>query len=424
MDYGKYQNVGDRFQPNRYFNASEDSILTEIINTYNTGTDIDIYTFKLDFEENILGGKLGLESKISKVVTDNTFLVFDGANGSAVRDDSLSNRFEYDENVYAGYVNFARNINEAWNFSVGLRAEKTDATGDLQAFRSDLSEPPVELNYLSWFPSAGLTWQVKPMHTLALNYGRRINRPDYNVLNPFNNRISELSYEKGNPRLSPEIVNNLELGYTLKYRYNFKIAYSQTTNQITRLIAPDEDNELAGFISWDNLAEQTIWSANVSLPMDVMRKAGTHTSTSAPNTKTTKRLMKTAHPLISSSTAIIFTCNIRSTCLQNSKGKFRVGFLAGIWGGVFLYETSYSLNFGLQRKFLNDQLNVKLSANDVTYQSGWSGYSEFDGLLSTGRGRWDSRQVNLSMSYRFGNENVKSRKRKTGMEDEAGRVGN
>ncbi|MEZ4955114.1 MAG: outer membrane beta-barrel protein, partial [Saprospiraceae bacterium] len=131
LDYGKYQNVGDRFQPNRYFNASEDSILTEIINTYNTGTDIDIYTFKLDFEENILGGKLGLGTKISKVVTDNTFLVFDGANGSAVRDDSLSNRFEYDENVYAGYVNFARNINEAWNFSVGLRAEKTDATGDL-----------------------------------------------------------------------------------------------------------------------------------------------------------------------------------------------------------------------------------------------------------------------------------------------------
>ena len=96
----------------------------------------------------------------------------------------------------------------------------------------------------------------------------------------------------------------------------------------------------------------------------------------------------------------------------------------GIWGGVFLYEAQYSLNLGLQRKFLNDQLNAKLSANDVTYQSGWDGHSEFNGLLSRGSGRWDSRRVSLSLSYRFGNQNVKSRKRKTGMEDEAGRVGN
>ncbi|MEZ4954254.1 MAG: outer membrane beta-barrel family protein, partial [Saprospiraceae bacterium] len=316
------------------------------------------------------------------------------------------------------------NINEAWNFSVGLRAEKTDATGDLQAFRSDLSEPPVELNYLSWFPSAGLTWQVKPMHTLALNYGRRINRPDYNVLNPFNNRISELSYEKGNPRLSPEIVNNLELGYTLKYRYNFKIAYSQTTNQITRLIAPDEDNELAGFISWDNLAEQTIWSANVSLPMDVMKGWNAYVNLSAQYQNNQATYENGASIDIQQ-----YSYNIYMQHTIDLPAKFKgevSGWFSGpgIWGGVFLYETSYSLNFGLQRKFLNDQLNVKLSANDVTYQSGWSGYSEFDGLLSTGRGRWDSRRVNLSMSYRFGNENVKSRKRKTGMEDEAGRVGN
>jgi iron complex outermembrane receptor protein len=144
-------------------------------------------------------------------------------------------------------------------------------SGNLQAFLPELQEPPVELNYLSWFPNVGVTWQASPKQTWALNYGRRINRPDYNVLNPFNNQISQLSYEKGNPFLRPEIVNNVELGYTLNYRYNFKLSYSLTEDQITRLIAPDEVDERAGFITWDNLAEQTIVGFNFSAPAQITK---------------------------------------------------------------------------------------------------------------------------------------------------------
>jgi iron complex outermembrane receptor protein len=266
-DYGRFRAESLRDQPNRYFDATEEQLLTEVINSFDTPTDIDIYTFKVDFEEKLLGGKLGLGSKLSRVVTDNTFLFYDVVNGELQQNNFQSNRFNYTENVYAGYINFARPLGEKWSFSAGLRAEQTDAVGDLTAFRAELQEDPVELNYLSWFPSAGLTWQLAPKHNLALNYGRRINRPDYQVLNPFNNQLSELSYEKGNPFLRPEIVNNVELGYTLAYRYNFKVAYSRTIDQITRLIAPDDEDPRAGFITWDNLAQQTIYSANISAPV-------------------------------------------------------------------------------------------------------------------------------------------------------------
>jgi iron complex outermembrane receptor protein len=73
--------------------------------------------------------------------------------------------------------------------------------------------------------------------------------------------------------------------------------------------------------------------------------------------------------------------------------------------------------------FYDDRLNVRLSANDLFYETGWDRTSSFDGLVSTGSGRWDSRRVSLSLSYRLGNENVKSRKRKTGLEEEADRIG-
>ena len=423
FDYGHYKNDSKRFQPNRYYDADEDDLLTEIINGFETPSQIDIYTFKFDYEEDLLGGKLGLGSKLSRVVSDNTFLVFDEMAGKEELNERRSNRFEYTENVYAGYISFARPLGEKWNFSAGLRAEQTDAKGDLQAFLPELNEPPVELNYLSWFPNAGLMWQVSSKHQLALNYGRRINRPDYNVLNPFNNQLSELSYEKGNPFLRPEIVNNFELGYTLASMYNFKLGYSRTADQITRLIGPDDVDPRASFITWANLAQQTIFSFNISAPVQVTEKWNAYFNISASHTDNQADYGDGAIVDVQA-----FTYSIYQQHTIDLPGGFKgeiSGYFSGpgVWGGVFKYESNWSLDLGLQRKFFKEQLNVRLSAKDIFYESGWDGTSSFNGLISTGGGRWDSRRVSLSLSYNFGNEKVKSRRRKTGLEEEAQRVG-
>jgi outer membrane receptor protein involved in Fe transport len=423
LDYGAYRNRSDRYQPNRYFDASGETLFSQTITSFDTPTDIDIYTAKADYETGLLGGTLGIGAKLSQVISKNAFLVYDETNGSPVRNDFSSNLFDYEENVYAGYVNFVRQLSEKWNLSAGVRAEQTDVTGNLQAFLPELQEPPVTLNYLNWFPSAGLTWQVAPKHALALNYGRRINRPDYNVLNPFKNQLSQLSYEKGNPFLRPEIVNNLELGYTLAFRYNFKVAYSRTSDQITRLIGPDENDPRANFITWENLAMQTIWSANISAPVQILKWWNAYLNLSASHLNNQADYGDGAVVDVQAFTYNIYQQHTFDLPL-GFKGEISGWYSGpGVWGGVFRYEPSWSLDLGLQRKFLKDRLNVRLNANDIFYESGWDGISEFNGLISEGSGRWDSRRVNLSLSYNFGNQNVKSRKRKTGLEEEAGRVG-
>ena len=422
-DYGRFRNDSERYQPNRYFDAQEEVLLSEVINSFDTPTDIDIYTFKVDYQQPLLGGTLSAGSKLSRVISDNTFLFFNVLDGEPQRNDDASNIFDYTENVYAGYLSFNRKLGEKWSMVAGLRAEQTDATGDLQAFKPELQEPPVELDYLNWFPNAGLTYQAGKNHTLSLNYGRRINRPDYNVLNPFNNQISELSYQKGNPFLRPEIVNNLELGYTLAYRYNFKIAYSRTTDQITRLMAPDENDPRAGFITWDNLASQTVFSANISAPVQMMEGWNAYFNISASHLDNQADYGNGAVVDLQAFTYSIFQQHTIDLPFD-FKGEVS-GYYSGpgVWGGVFEYESNWSLNLGLQRKFLNDQLNVRVAANDLFYETGWDGVSDFAGLVSQGSGRWDSRRVSVSINYNFGNQKIKSRKRKTGLEDEAGRLG-
>ena len=422
-DFGRFLRTSDRVQPNRYYDANEEALLSEIINTFDTPTDIDIYTFTVDYEDNLWGGRLGAGTKISRVVSDNTFLFYDLINDETIRNDRNSNTFEYTENVYAGYLNYSRQLSEKWNFSAGVRAEQTDAVGDLQAFLDELQEPPVKLNYLNFFPSAGLTYQINPKQTLALNYGRRINRPDYNVLNPFENQLSQLSYEKGNPFLRPEIVNNIELGYTLAWRYNFKLAYSKTTDQITRLIAPDADDPRAGFITWENLAEQTIIGFNFSAPVQITKKWSAYFNASASFLDNQADYGDGAVVDVQAFTYSIYQQHTFDLP-AGFKGEISGWYSGpGVWGGVFEYQSSWSLDVGLQRRFFNDQMNVRISASDLFFQSGWDGISSFDGLTSLGAGNWDSRRVAASVSYRFGNQNVKSRKRKTGLESEADRVG-
>jgi len=423
IDYGVFHIQQYRLQPNQFFRGTDESdLLSQVVVEFDTPRKIEIITGKIDFEQEVNQATLGYGGKISLINSDNSFEVFD-VNGSSVRDDRRSNLFDYDEHVYAAYVNYARKLNTFWNFSAGLRAEQTSTTGDLTAFLPELEEEPINQDYLKFFPNVGFTYSKNPMHLFGINYGRRINRPDYQVLNPFNNQLSEISFERGNPNLQPEIVNNLELSYTWQYRYNFKLSYSKTTDQITRLIGPDEVDPRASFINWDNLAEQTIYNANASLPIDITSKWNCYVNAGIAYIDNQADYGDGA---IVDVQAVSYNLYQQQTFTLPKDYVFEIsGYYAGpgIWGGVFLYDSSYSLNFGLQKKFFDKKLNVKLTANDVTFQSFWSGSSEFNGLVSNGRGQWDSRRVGIALNYNFGNQNVKSRKRKTGIEDEQKRVG-
>jgi hypothetical protein len=422
LDYGRFRNDGFAVQPNTYYDPSETNVLSSVDSEYETPVKIDIYTLKVDHEQDIAGGKLGLGTKISKVNSDNTYMFYNIAEGQKDFITSRSNRFAYDENVYAAYANYSRKLNGKINLNGGLRYEYTDATGDLTAFETSLNEEPVKQGYSQWFPSLGLSYSIRMGNTINLNYSRRLNRPNYNVLNPFREQLSELSFSKGNPFLTPEILNNYELSYTHAFRYNFKLSYSRTIDQITRLIGPDGIDPRASYITWENLATREVLAFNLALPFQITKwwNAFMNASVSHINNQAdfgngaVIDLQAWSYSLFTQQT---FTLPYK---LTGELGGWYSG--PGIWGGVFRYEPSWSMNIGIQRKFLNDKINVKLSAEDLFFTSGWKGYSEFNGLNGYGQGSWDSRRVSLSASWNFGNNKVKSRARKAGMESESKRV--
>lgn len=422
LDYGRYHKDRTTDQPNRYVDAIDDTLLSVSDNAYDSDTKINIFTAKVDYEKDAFDGRLSLGAKYSNVQTENEFLFFDVSDGQKTQNDFRSNLFDYDEEVYAAYVNYSKTIQEKWNLSIGTRLEQTYSTGDLTVFDDDLQQPPVEREYLNIFPNVGISYEMNPKNTFNINYGKRINRPNYRRLNPFKSQVNELGFDQGNPFLNPEIAHNLELGYTYARRYSFKLAYSYVKDQVVGLIGPDDSDPRAGFLGYGNLGSASVLSFNVSAPLTVTKKWRVMTNVTFSYTDNFADY---------GSGVIIDTDATNFYIFQQHSFKLPWqirGELSGwytgpdIWDGILFSKSQYSIGAGLKRSFFGRKLDVKLNINDIFYSERFRGNSSFNGRVAETSELGDTRRVSLGIRYKFGNKKVKSRKRKTGMEDESKRA--
>jgi len=420
IDYGKFGNNNKNLLPNSYYNDfDKKQLFSERQYQIESETDIDILTGKIDYERNFLGGKLGLGSKYASVKTDNTFEFYNIINDVDELDKDQSNTFIYTENVLAAYINYNGSLKKA-TYQVGVRAENTDSKGELTTY-NDQVEEPTERSYLDFFPSASLSYPVNRTNSLQLSYTRRINRPTYQDLNPFLSKLDELTFQKGNEKLQAEYTNNVQLRHTFKYMYSTTLAYSRTNNVISRIVDIAEDGK-GSFISKFNLATQDHYSINIAAPITINKVWSTFSSLTAfyLHNKADYGGGKIVDFKVT-------TFNFYSQ--QNFKLPWSSSFeISGwysspsVWEGNFATDPMWSMDAGFQKSFLNDKAKVKISISDIFKSMGWSGSSQFGVMNMYGEGNWDSRRIKVNLSYAFGNQNVKSRKRNIGSEAESKRL--
>jgi outer membrane receptor protein involved in Fe transport len=425
LDVGQYTSERLTMQPNTYYSADETQILSYSNYELDTPIDIELLAAKFDYEQDALKGKIGLGAKISEVRTDNVFDFYSEEDGVLELRPAQSNTFEYTEQVIAGYVNYNYR-KDKWNAQAGLRAEQTNSTGVLESLQ-DIDDATVEREYLNFFPSAGITYAQNDNNSWSLNYSKRINRPNYEDLNPFEQRLNELGFRKGNPFLNPNYADNLKLSHTYKYRYTTSLSYSIVTDfyaQVTDTLETGGGNDagfIPSFIQARNVADEQTISLSFSAPFDVNDWWSVYMNLSGFNTSYTSTDPK-FNPLSQTS----FNFYAQNTFKLPSDYEFQVsGWYSGpsIWGGTFQTEGQGSLDLAMQKKFFNKKLSTSLSVTDILYTAPWRARGEFNNLPITGDGGWESRQVRLNLSYSFGNPELKSRKdRKAAAEEELNRI--
>ncbi|PIB29579.1 TonB-dependent receptor [Maribacter sp. 4U21] len=417
FDYGKYNSDRDATQPNVYLNGSETEVLRENITSQNTPIEISIITLMMDYEQNLFKGKLAAGFKLASVKTDNTFDFFNRIDGQRILNVDQSNQFKYNENVNAVYVNYNYKWTK-WNLQMGLRVENTYSEGNLLSSTQN-EDARVERNYTNLFPSGGLTYQMNPKNQFAVTYSRRIQRPNYQSLNPFEYVIDELSFRKGNPFLQPQYTDNLKLSHTFNYRLTTSISYSYVSDFFAQVTVADGRSR--NFITTRNVADNEVINFGISYPKKIKEWWDVYLSLSA-YTSNYKANSPEFLP-VRQETLSLYAQNTFS--LPKEMRIELSGWYSSptVWGGTYQTKSLGSLNLAFQKKYFQDKLTARLAFNDILYTIPWQGTTQFGDLFINGSGGSDSRQVAFGITYDFGRDEIKkARKRKTGLQDEQDRI--
>lgn len=428
-DYGFFKIRSDQYQPNYYYLADGTTETSRVIYNMLSPTDIDLYSLKTDYEQNFKGGRLAIGGKIGVVNTDNDFRRYDVFSNSKVLDTAKSNRFEYKENINALYVNYNKQLKKGMMIQFGLRAENTHSKGISTGYKKAGNstwinyDSTFKRDYTDLFPSAAVTFNKNPMNQWTIAYSRRIDRPNYQDLNPFEFKLNEYTYMKGNTLLRPQYTNSFSITNIYKYKLTTKLNYSHVNDIFAQI--PDTIDKTKGFLTKRNLAKQDVWSLNISYPFQY--KWYSFFATTNVNYSHYQADFGGGDRKVNLKVLAV------TYFMQNSfnLGKGWTGEISGlylspsVWQGVIKSKAMGNVDLGLQKNLFKGQATVKAVVSDVFRTMRWGGSTNFSGINSNFNGRGEMPQFKLNFNYRFGNSQVKAaRQRKSAVEEETRRTEN
>jgi iron complex outermembrane recepter protein len=375
---------------------------------------VRISSIKTDYTHPInKNAKIEAGVKLSHVTTNNEARYYLVENGIDIVDTNRSNHFKYKENIAAAYLNYNRQLKN-WGLQLGLRAEYTTAHG--RQYSNDSTITP---EYLNLFPTVYVSFSPVNKHQFAASFGRRIERPAYQDLNPFRYFLDPYTYQQGNPYLNPQFSYNYQLSHTYNNILTTTLNYSKTTDIITETF-DQVDVDTITYVYRDNISSLYNFGISVSANLKLAKWWNANVYTNVFHNKYEGEIRN--KPLSVEMTAVLLNLNNQFT-FGNGWSAELGGFVRskGIEGQILIFPMG-QLNLGVQKQVLNNKGTVKLSASDVLYTMPFTADFEFDTMdIHIDQSR-QSRTIGFSFTYRFGKASFKSRQLKSGAEEEQNRV--
>lgn len=428
IDHLRYNVDNTQSLFNRYENSAGGFLMLPDSLYGNLPQQIRIYTAKVDYVHPFKNGlKFEAGLKTGFVETDNDARYDSLVNHSLKLDSARRNHFVYDEYINAAYVNFSKQLNKKLSAQLGLRLENTTARGRSAGFTLNGTrdkfidfDTTFHLSYTQLFPTAYLQYAINEKHSLGLNYGRRIRRPDYESLNPFVEFIDRYTYEQGNPNLRPQFSHNIELSHTYKGFLTTTLNYTNTNNIIQEVLEQNEDKN-ESYIKRANIAKQQQLGIAVSAFKQIKKWSGNIYVNVFNNMF--EGLVNNDFVKLSSTTMVM------SASTSYKFGKDWTTELSGFYrsagyDGVFNISPLGELNFGVSKPVLKNKGTLRLSVRDILWTQAAKGEIKYGLVNASFQQRRDSRTVGITFTYRFnkGKINGNNRRKAGGAEDEQDRV--
>ncbi|PKB18525.1 outer membrane beta-barrel family protein [Flavobacterium sp. 5] len=344
-----------------------------------------------------IGSKIALEDINNNVVTDTL-----AVDGSYVNNQGQTYGFKYKRNIYAAYLSSTFSLfNNFLVGNAGLRYERTNTTANF--VRVTIPD------YNIFAPSFTVQHQFSDDNSIKFAYNYRIERPDYEELNPFFNISDPHNISVGNPFLKPEISNRYELGYNKNfnnganlylsgyYRYNTDDIQPLTTFHSTLTINGTDYTDVT-LTQRYNIGSQTNIGASVFGSISVYEKLNLRSTIEFGERTNTA-------PGLGSVSGFVYRANL------NLSYQFEPTMMGEIFGNYRSSQknlrgerpASFLYNIAVRKQFLNKNASVGITMTNP--------FSKYLNQRSTSYGE-SFNQVNvkevpvqsfgISFSYKFG----------------------
>jgi hypothetical protein len=398
LDYVRYSSTSEQYFDNLTY--TPDMIEKgESILTGHLPSTINIYTLKSDYTRPLAKGyKLETGIKLSYVNTDNTADYYNVVAKVQEVDTTKTNRFRYRENINAAYVNVTKKFNKL-TVQLGARAENTNYSGHqlgngLSVINNDSS---FTRSYVNLFPTLYLTYEANDKNQFTLNYGRRIDRPAYQDLNPFLFFLDQYTYQAGNPYLQPQYTNNVEVAHTYRHFLTTTLNYSYTQDFFSETF---EQSGHATIVRNGNIGSRENYGIAMSAQIPVAKWWTAILYGNVNHDKFSGMLY--GENINVQATTLLLNLNNQFT-LPGGWGGELSGFYRtkGVEGQVVVYPLGQA-SAAVSKKILKDKGSLKLAVRDIFYTNKPHGYVNFQQTEATFANSRDSRQVAMTFTYNFG----------------------
>ena len=394
-DYERIQDVSsDYYDVNNMFYRNNAFVANSL-------QDVDIFTgqadYSMDFEDE---STFEFGGKFSIISSDNDFQQYLTNNTAQFNIDN-SGIFNYSEATYAAYLSYAKSW-EKWDLSLGLRSEYTKGTGDLVNVQIN------DFNYLKLFPTFNLTRNFNEKHSLGVSYSKRISRPAYSELNPFQFYLKDNTYVEGNPNLLPTITQTGTISYTLNQTFTFEVYYRYEENTISELTFLDNDNNTVRY-----------QAANLKQAVDYGFDFLTYTSlTDFWSVYIINSIFHDEAQFFAEESGNVIQENSRWSMYSNAISYFSLGnnfdadlsflYISPVIQGSADVSSRMQVDINIKKTFNDGKWVASLAFNDIFDTTDFTVKNNYLNQRNRYHATFDNQWVRLGLRYNFGNTKLQT----------------
>ncbi|WP_411972514.1 TonB-dependent receptor domain-containing protein [Sphingobacterium sp. Lzh-3] len=409
LDWSKFKSSKRVGYNNQYFDGQMNAITPEEIQRSRMPIGIDIYVAKLDYEQPLSKvSKLEMGAKYSNVTSDNDLTFEDFLDNAWMNNTKRTNHFVYKEQIAAGYIDYNNTIGK-WGLKIGARGEYTFSDGNSLTLNKQ-----VKRNYFKLFPNANLTYTLDENHIFSLGYARKITRPNYRQLNPFDYFIDKLTFERGNPYLNPQFSNEFTLNYTLMQRYNVTLGINDVRDAIVESMGQDSVLKQTWVIR-ENLGKNLTAYLNLNIPITVSKIWSMNNNITGIHFNFDG--MVGGHPLKRKSFLLQATSMHNLKLAKSLSANLNLRYFSPFKYNVYDMRARWDMEVGATKTFKDQRSSLKLAVSDLFNTGNQNLKTNFGDFDSSIRQYQDRRVVRLTYSYKFGNLKNNYRKKDTSNEE-------